>query len=110
MLLKCLWTEGKSHADSAATWTDHWAMAARARSDIGASRSLPPFPRKIRKGRSVAMDLRGNETRSEEHTSELQSLMRISYAVFFLQKKIEHQANTPLDEHPPRTVTQRRPT
>src|SRR3546814_2144567 len=26
------------------------------------------------------------DTRSEEHTSELQSLMRISYAVFFLQK------------------------
>src|SRR3546814_2802195 len=26
------------------------------------------------------------EPRSEEHTSELQSLMRISYAVFFLQK------------------------
>src|SRR3546814_5979986 len=25
--------------------------------------------------------------RSEEHTSELQSLMRISYAVFFLQNK-----------------------
>src|SRR3546814_10612594 len=27
------------------------------------------------------------ERRSEEHTSELQSLMRISYAVFCLQKK-----------------------
>src|SRR3546814_2516487 len=27
------------------------------------------------------------ELRSEEHTSELQSLMRISYAVFCLQKK-----------------------
>src|SRR3546814_1266110 len=27
------------------------------------------------------------ETRSEEHTSELQSLMRISYAVFCLKKK-----------------------
>src|SRR3546814_6389709 len=27
--------------------------------------------------------------RSEEHTSELQSLMRISYAVFFLKKKIK---------------------
>src|SRR3546814_9388691 len=27
------------------------------------------------------------ETRSEEHTSELQSLMRISYAVFCLNKK-----------------------
>src|SRR3546814_4178037 len=29
--------------------------------------------------------------RSEEHTSELQSLMRISYAVFCLKKKINHQ-------------------
>src|SRR3546814_7770759 len=28
-----------------------------------------------------------NEIRSEEHTSELQSLMRISYAVFCLKKK-----------------------
>src|SRR3546814_9983493 len=28
-----------------------------------------------------------NEARSEEHTSELQSLMRISYAVFCLKKK-----------------------
>src|SRR3546814_2641433 len=28
--------------------------------------------------------------RSEEHTSELQSLMRISYAVFCLKKKIQH--------------------
>src|SRR3546814_3643370 len=28
------------------------------------------------------------EVRSEEHTSELQSLMRISYAVFCLKKKI----------------------
>src|SRR3546814_9660287 len=31
--------------------------------------------------------------RSEEHTSELQSLMRISYAVFCLKKKTKH--NTP---------------
>src|SRR3546814_18419138 len=30
---------------------------------------------------------RGDEGRSEEHTSELQSLMRISYAVFCLKKK-----------------------
>src|SRR3546814_6756699 len=29
----------------------------------------------------------GDEPRSEEHTSELQSLMRISYAVFCLKKK-----------------------
>src|SRR3546814_4372942 len=32
---------------------------------------------------------RFGELRSEEHTSELQSLMRISYAVFCLQKKKE---------------------
>src|SRR3546814_10903874 len=32
-------------------------------------------------------DVRGFLHRSEEHTSELQSLMRISYAVFCLQKK-----------------------
>src|SRR3546814_5252473 len=30
---------------------------------------------------------RGHHRRSEEHTSELQSLMRISYAVFCLKKK-----------------------
>src|SRR3546814_7455622 len=30
-------------------------------------------------------------TRSEEHTSELQSLMRISYAVFCLKKKIQRK-------------------
>src|SRR3546814_16467845 len=32
-------------------------------------------------------ELLGKLDRSEEHTSELQSLMRISYAVFCLQKK-----------------------
>src|SRR3546814_7738187 len=33
--------------------------------------------------------------RSEEHTSELQSLMRISYAVFCLKKKNTHYTNIP---------------
>src|SRR3546814_7242339 len=33
-------------------------------------------------------------TRSEEHTSELQSLMRISYAVFCLKKKTNYINNT----------------
>src|SRR3546814_3208956 len=32
--------------------------------------------------------------RSEEHTSELQSLMRISYAVFCLKKKKQNQTHT----------------
>src|SRR3546814_6062279 len=34
-----------------------------------------------------AHEERRGRTRSEEHTSELQSLMRISYAVFCLKKK-----------------------
>src|SRR3546814_2314459 len=40
----------------------------------------PAAPRNIRPGPMAG-------TRSEEHTSELQSLMRISYAVFCLKKK-----------------------
>src|SRR3546814_7439609 len=38
--------------------------------------------------------------RSEEHTSELQSLMRISYAVFCLKKK-KHKNTTPTAHHAP---------
>src|SRR3546814_4671970 len=34
--------------------------------------------------------------RSEEHTSELQSLMRISYAVFCLKKKHHHYIQKPM--------------
>src|SRR3546814_3812245 len=36
-------------------------------------------------------------TRSEEHTSELQSLMRISYAVFCLKKKTKYVCHVPLN-------------
>src|SRR3546814_10193187 len=39
-------------------------------------------------GRGHAVDRAAERSRSEEHTSELQSLMRISYAVFCLKKKI----------------------
>src|SRR3546814_11590977 len=42
--------------------------------------------RRHRQSRTVAVGL-GEDDRSEEHTSELQSLMRISYAVFCLKKK-----------------------
>src|SRR3546814_4118972 len=35
-------------------------------------------------------DVMSRHRRSEEHTSELQSLMRISYAVFCLKKKRHH--------------------
>src|SRR3546814_5792327 len=43
------------------------------------------------------LDEDGTVYRSEEHTSELQSLMRISYAVFCLKKN---------NDHVPFTITQ----
>src|SRR3546814_5592081 len=39
-------------------------------------------------------ELRVMSGRSEEHTSELQSLMRISYAVFCLKKKTKRQKDS----------------
>src|SRR3546814_10555260 len=51
------------------------------------SARLDGVERGCRHGEKV-VDVVGLRGRSEEHTSELQSLMRISYAVFCLQKKI----------------------
>src|SRR3546814_10380250 len=45
--------------------------------------TLPAFEK------ALALGVTTLELRSEEHTSELQSLMRISYAVFCLKKKKE---------------------
>src|SRR3546814_9375046 len=64
-------------------------------------RQKPPFrvrrdlPRKLRADPvAKRLHLRGvARMRSEEHTSELQSLMRISYAVFCLKKKNIIQTN-----------------
>src|SRR3546814_2401245 len=44
-----------------------------------------------RKRGPIVHDEREGQYRSEEHTSELQSLMRISYAVFCLKKKKVHK-------------------
>src|SRR3546814_3954981 len=51
----------------------------------------PPRPRAggPRSRRQVVRRGHPEQTRSEEHTSELQSLMRISYAVFCLKKKTQ---------------------
>src|SRR3546814_8428925 len=65
-------------------------------------RNLPPSDQRLDRFRQLGIALRQSvgvvrrqqyvdavvDVRSEEHTSELQSLMRISYAVFFLKKKI----------------------
>src|SRR3546814_4571919 len=51
-------------------------------------RVLSEFIRPFGLGRLSAAPSRPLDARSEEHTSELQSLMRNSYAVFCLKKKI----------------------
>src|SRR3546814_4965749 len=48
--------------------------------------------------------------RSEEHTSELQSLMRISYAVFCLKKKPKQTTPTQRHTHPTPRTTLSQPT
>src|SRR3546814_2787235 len=62
----------------ASNWGRTWPLAppASARSVLSDARASP----RTRPGTSF-------QRRSEEHTSELQSLMRISYAVFCLKKK-----------------------
>src|SRR3546814_6604676 len=52
-----------------------------------ARRRVDPARRPVILGRGVLVE------RSEEHTSELQSLMRISYAVFCLKKKKQQTNN-----------------
>src|SRR3546814_6511527 len=46
--------------------------------------------RPLRRGCDARQQPDARLARSEEHTSELQSLMRISYAVFCLKKKKKH--------------------
>src|SRR3546814_4172250 len=63
---------------SASLWPAHHLFLSKPGSAAGRGRAAPRHPRGIA------------TARSEEHTSELQSLMRISYAVFCLQKKTQH--------------------
>src|SRR3546814_5176948 len=55
---------------------------------LGAAAMLDISPDHAIARRTLAQFGDGFLARSEEHTSELQSLMRISYAVFCLKKKI----------------------
>src|SRR3546814_5057246 len=51
---------------------------------------------RVRRFHCLAGDNPADRVRSEEHTSELQSLMRISYAVFCLKKKTNQPQHTPM--------------
>src|SRR3546814_6153167 len=66
----------------AAGWTAR--LVARYRNARGGQLLDRALARRI--PRAPSGSSRGTSVRSEEHTSELQSLMRISYAVFFLKK------------------------
>src|SRR3546814_7402134 len=72
--------------------------AARGRGDAEASPTLR------RPGGALLSDRR----RSEEHTSELQSLMRISYAVFCLKKKKKHTTTSPIYKSLAQTCTNKK--
>src|SRR3546814_1802376 len=65
---------------------------------LGRSTPIPTFPLKRKESAlrnvSAQVALPGPRRRSEEHTSELQSLMRISYAVFCLKKKNKKHEHT----------------
>src|SRR3546814_4387450 len=68
--------------------------------DRGRVQYLPKLAGEVRlRNQARAGRRERNQPRSEEHTSELQSLMRISYAVFCLKKKKQnndtyHKQNT----------------
>src|SRR3546814_5444690 len=65
----------------------------RSDSPMISSRSASPDTMRARAWPSAA------PKRSEEHTSELQSLMRISYAVYCLKKKKKNKTNQQQTNH-----------
>src|SRR3546814_4382142 len=77
-------SRSKSHATAIPYCTSIKRCGARAAGEVRRARcdSCPREP--LRPRRCSCKD----RTRSEEHTSEIQSLMRTSYAVFCLKKKL----------------------
>src|SRR3546814_3056275 len=72
-----------------------YCSSAILRSNASPGRSAIPTRARFAKSSFGLLDCH-RENRSEEHTSELQSLMRISYAVFCLKKK-KHINHSSLD-------------
>src|SRR3546814_1232713 len=60
----------------------------------------------VSSGTTPLLDGDGMTYRSEEHTSELQSLMRISYAVFCLKKKKNHEQAEHIKDNPRMNLSQ----
>src|SRR3546814_6017366 len=74
-------------------WMRAWTLLLEPRSQASLPQGgpLPPLGQSLltRDGAALVASVNNSSRswRSEEHTSELQSLMRISYAVFCLKKK-----------------------
>src|SRR3546814_1986964 len=82
-------TNGRVASMSASQW--YGAASSASTSGVGSS----VRPARLRKNCSrPAGEMISRHERSEEHTSELQSLMRNSYAVFCLKKKKPHNKQT----------------
>src|SRR3546814_8429741 len=79
-------TLSMSQADAWHTTSRSAGFTNRLRSqNVAGNCSKPSEEKNCSPARTISVSLR--PLRSEEHTSELQSLMRISYAVFCLKKK-----------------------
>src|SRR3546814_5657303 len=68
-------------------------LGGQADGDVVAGQDVVDFQHQLLEG-LVKKPLRQPDERSEEHTSELQSLMRTSYAVFCLKKKTQNKKTT----------------
>src|SRR3546814_8997655 len=91
-LLPGLLSATQRNADRGASATRLFEVGRRYFSDgeratVGIVLAGDKTPRSWHSGKAAGFDAFDIKARSEEHTSELQSLMRISYAVFCLKKK-----------------------
>src|SRR3546814_4341091 len=94
---KCLTAAEWMPGAAASTPKARGGSALNDRAFPSASVTLPPASVTISAAAAMSHSLPQRSDaaiRSEEHTSELQSLMRISYAVFCLKKKIKPSNNT----------------
>src|SRR3546814_3632232 len=76
--------------------TSKWERLCMESADFEAALGALPegYSEGVYEGRRYDVILRRSDDRSEEHTSELQSLMRISYAVFCLKTKKIYNKST----------------
>src|SRR3546814_1378180 len=82
------WSDGKPLTADDVVWSFRRLMDPKTGARYAANLYVLKGGRAVNQGAPMAqLGVSAPDPRSEEHTSELQSLMRISYAVFCLKKK-----------------------